>query len=174
MEHPVDFPLWFAAPAGYPEGAVIVAPQERLNFLHFGKTNVPGIHSATDVWRLAMAKPIPGLRLAFWLRDAISSRFGVARIDGFSGKAQTIAKGEKLDFFRVEDLQDDAMVLTARDRHLDVMICVTATPAGLATDVGITASVITHNAFGRVYMLPVGPAHKLIVRAMLGRMRMSA
>jgi len=33
----------------------------------------------------------------------------------------------------------------------------------------ITTSVKTHNAFGRLYMLPVAPAHGVIVRSMLAR-----
>ncbi|WP_309664117.1 DUF2867 domain-containing protein [Tabrizicola sp.] len=174
MDDQATFAPAFPAPLGYPQGAVIVAPQQRLAFLHQGRTTVPGSHTAADIWRLMMARPIPGLRQAFWLRDAISARFGVARIGGFSGTRQTVTKGGKLDFFLVEDVRDGALVLTARDRHLDVMISITATPAGPATDVGITASVITHNAFGRAYMLPVAPAHKWIVAAMLGRMQRAA
>ncbi|WP_232281016.1 DUF2867 domain-containing protein [Novosphingobium nitrogenifigens] len=30
---------------------------------------------------------------------------------------------------------------------------------------------MVHNAFGCAYMLPVGPAHKLIVHTMLARLR---
>jgi hypothetical protein len=35
----------------------------------------------------------------------------------------------------------------------------------------VTASVLTHNWFGRFYMLPVGPAHRLIVWALMRRLR---
>jgi Protein of unknown function (DUF2867) len=174
MDHPAGFPLNFPAPRGFPGGAVIVAPEDQLDFLHLGRANVTGIHLSADIWRLAMARPIPGLRQAFWLRDAISARFGVARIGGFSGNPREVRLGEKLDFFLVEALDDQAMVLTARDRHLDVMISVTTTPSGPWTDVGITASVITHNRFGRVYMLPVAPAHKMIIGAMLKPMQHAA
>jgi Protein of unknown function (DUF2867) len=174
MDQVTTFLPAFAAPEGYPTGAVIVAPQAYLDFLHLGQATVPGQHTAAQVWSLAMARPLPGLKLAFRLRDAISARFGVARIGGFSGAKQPVTLGQKLDFFLVEALSDRAMVLTARDRHLDVMISVTAHPDGNATQVGITASVITHNVFGRAYMLPVGPAHRLIVGAMLGRMQRAA
>jgi hypothetical protein len=37
--------------------------------------------------------------------------------------------------------------------------------------VTVTASVVTHNAFGRLYMLPVGPAHRLIVDHYLRRVK---
>jgi len=35
----------------------------------------------------------------------------------------------------------------------------------------ITSSVITHNTFGRLYMLSVGPAHKLIVNRLMTRLQ---
>ena len=35
----------------------------------------------------------------------------------------------------------------------------------------VISSVITHNRFGRAYMLVVGPAHRLIVRTMLRRLQ---
>ncbi len=55
------------------------------------------------------------------------------------------------------------MTLTVRDRHLDVMICIEIEGCTLS----LTASVVTHNLFGRLYMIPVAPAHQLIVLLML-------
>ncbi|NMN76877.1 uncharacterized protein DUF2867 [Pseudomonas sp. KD5] len=112
----------------------------------------------------------PGLfmRLAFRMRDAISSLFGVRRIGGFSGaRRETVHAGEQLDFFLVEHSAPDILVLTERDRHLDVMICLSITDRVFT----VTSSVVTHNVFGRIYMLPVGLAHKLIVNSDLGRLK---
>ena len=123
-----------------------------------------------EAWGRIMADPLPGLALAFRIRDAVSARFGVARIGGFSGApvgAHVVAPkvGDRLDFFLVEGAEPGRLTLTARDRHLDVMICVTG-----GRRLGITASVVTHNRFGRAYMWVVGPAHRLIVRVMLRRL----
>ncbi len=112
----------------------------------------------------------PGLliRLAFRTRDAISSLFGVKRIGGFSGaRRETVNAGEQLDFFLVEHSAPDILILTERDRHLDVMICLSITDCVFT----ITSSVVTHNVFGRIYMLPVGLAHKLIVNSDLRRLK---
>lgn len=112
----------------------------------------------------------PGLliRLAFRTRDAISSLFGVKRIGGFSGaRRETVNAGEQLDFFLVEHSAPDMLILTERDRHLDVMICLSITDCVFT----ITSSVVTHNVFGRIYMLPVGLAHKLIVNSDLRRLK---
>jgi Protein of unknown function (DUF2867) len=91
----------------------------------------------------------------------------VRRVGGFSGRhGDAPGVGDTLDFFRVERAAPDFLTLTGRDRHLDVMTCVTCE----GTRLSITASVVTHNRFGRVYMSPVAPAHRLIVAAMLRRL----
>lgn len=121
-----------------------------------------------EAWNSLMAKPQPIMRIAFKVRDAISARFGVKRIGGFSQtRKASVSEGDKLDFFLVEHASENALVLTERDVHLDVMTCIST--AG--TELTITSSVITHNLFGKMYMLPVGIAHKLIVRNMLKRLQ---
>lgn len=124
--------------------------------------------SPLDAWNLMTTGPHPFLRGAFWIRDAISSWFGVKRIGGFSAVPKhTVKIGDHLDFFLVEHEGPDVLVLTERDRHLDVMTCISTRERRLT----ITSSVVTHNLFGRLYMLPVGPAHKLIVNIMLRRVK---
>ena len=151
-----------------PPHAQLIAPPADLAYLDSQSVTLPAPITALEAWRRVMAKPLPGLRWAFWLRDAISARFGVQRIGGFSGaKVGAPQVGDHLDFFLIEHIDDQVLSLTARDRHLDVMTCVTVNGADLA----ITASVVTHNGFGRLYMLPVAPAHRLIVWAMLRRLR---
>ncbi len=77
--------------------------------------------------------------------------------------------GERLDFFLVEHSAPDVLVLTERDRHLDVMICLSISDRVFT----ITSSVVIHNAFGRFYMVPVGQVHKLIVNRDLKRLKRS-
>jgi hypothetical protein len=122
---------------------------------------------ALDAWNLIMTEPNALLGIAFRLRDAISARFGVRRIGGFSGtRRDSVAMGNRLDFFLVEAAEPGLLVLTERDTHLDVMTCI-STHGNMVT---VTSSVVTHNWFGKAYMLPVGPAHKLLVSAMLRRL----
>ncbi|HRK43335.1 MAG TPA: DUF2867 domain-containing protein [Gemmobacter sp.] len=148
----------------------LVAPRAALVYYDQQRVTLPRPLGPVEAWNRIMANPLPGMGLAFRLRDAISARFGVQRIGGFSGRKVTEPRvGERLDFFLVEGLSAEQMVLTARDRHLDVMISVDVAGAELA----ITASVVTHNRFGRAYMLPVAPAHRLIVWLMLRRLKAS-
>lgn len=145
----------------------LVGPVADLAYLDIQSVRLPRAITPLEAWNLIMANPLPGLAMAFRLRDAISARFGVKRIGGFTGVArEAVAPGDRLDFFVVEAVAPDRMVLTERDRHLDVMVAVTCAGPVLT----LTASVVTHNRFGRVYMAPVGLAHRWIVAAMLRRL----
>ena len=160
MEHTAN-----SAPDPSPD---LVAPRDQLAYYDRQTLTLPHPMTPLQVWQAMMARPLPLIGLAFRIRDAIASRFGVKRIAGFSGAPVTeVAPGDRRDFFLVERSTPTALTLTERDRHLDVMIAVTVDGCDLA----ITASVITHNTFGRAYMLPVAPAHKLIVRAMIRRLK---
>jgi hypothetical protein len=150
-----------------PPDTDLLAPPDRLDFLDSQSLTLTAPLTAIEAWNRIMQSPLPLLGLAFRIRDAISARFGVRRIGGFSGQPRTQPQvGQMLDFFRVERATPQMLTLTGRDRHLDVMTCVTSRDGRLA----ITASVVTHNWFGRAYMLPVAPAHRLIVWAMLRRL----
>ncbi|NWE15430.1 DUF2867 domain-containing protein [Pseudomonas yamanorum] len=143
------------------------APSE-LDYYDTRSVPLPADITALEAWNIMTGEPGPFLRQAFRIRDGISSMFGVKRIGGFSGtRRETVQVGGRLDFFLVEHCAPDMLVLTERDRHLDVMICLAIAERVLT----ITASVVTHNTYGRLYMLPVGPAHKLIVNHHLKRLR---
>jgi hypothetical protein len=148
--------------------AELVAPKAELAFFYTQMLDLPRPMEAMEAWDMIMADPLPFMTLAFRIRDAISARFGVKKIGGFSGKRPVfLREGDYLDFFLIEKLTPHVLVLTERDRHLDVMTCVTTENQVLA----VTSSVKTHNLFGKVYMLAVGPAHKVIVRMMLSRLK---
>ena len=143
-------------------------PLPELDYHDSRSVLLPVQITALQAWNLMTAEQGPLMRLAFRTRDAISSLFGVKRIGGFSGnRREAVQVGDCLDFFLVEYSAPEVLVLTERDRHLDVMTCVSLVDRELT----ITSSVVTHNTFGRLYMLPVGPAHKLIVNSYLKRLQ---
>ncbi|MEP4198470.1 MAG: DUF2867 domain-containing protein [Aliishimia sp.] len=145
-----------------------LAPPAKLDFFDTQTVTLPRPITPLEAWRLIAARPIPLLKLAFRVRDMISSRFGVKQIGGFSTNVpDAVNVGDMLDFFLVEHVSDNVLTLSERDRHLDVLTCVSSQSHELT----ITSSVRTHNTFGRAYMIPVAPAHKLLVRAMLRRLR---
>ena len=143
-------------------------PLPELDYHDSRSVLLPVQITALEAWNLMTARQGPLMRLAFRTRDGISSLFGVKRIGGFSGtRREAVQAGDYLDFFLVEHSAPEVLVLTERDRHLDVMTCVSMADRVLT----ITSSVVTHNTFGRLYMLPVGPAHKLIVNSYLKRLK---
>lgn len=146
--------------------ADLVAPREDLDFYDARSIDLPKPITALEAWNLAMRHQLPGVSLAFRIRDAISAYFGVRRIGGFSGRLdQEPRQGDRLDFFLVERIEPEILTLSERDRHLDVVTCITTHAQRLT----ITSSVKAHNGFGRLYMIPVAPAHRLIVSVMMRR-----
>lgn len=145
--------------------AQLVAAQADLDFLHSDSVQLTASMTALQAY-CAMTSDVPGwLAKAFRLRDFISRRFNVADIHGFSPRdpARVSAAGERLDFFTIEAISDQQLVLTSRDTHLAVMVCMDVDGQRLS----VTTSVKCFNTFGRLYMLPVGLAHGAIVRRML-------
>lgn len=146
----------------------ILQPVPELTYFDGQSVALARAASPLEAWNVIMAHPQPFLKRAFQVRDAVASLFGVKRIGGFSGQQhQDVTVGDHLDFFLVEYADEGALVLTERDRHLDVMTCVSTD--GRA--VSITSSVCVHNLFGHIYMIPVGIAHKWIVRGSLRRLQ---
>lgn len=149
--------------------ARILEPVQTLDYFDTQSTDLGEKITPLDAWNLIMQDPQPILKQAFKVRDAVSSLFGVKKIAGFSTKTtQSVAVGDYLDFFLVEFSDPETLVLTERDRHLDVMTCISTN----GSIISITSSVRVHNWFGHLYMVPVGIAHKWIVRSMLRRMRL--
>lgn len=148
--------------------ARVLEPVSELDYFDSQSVQLFREITPLEAWNFTMAEPKPILKLAFWVRDAVSGVFAVKPIKGFSGKAvQDVTVGDYLDFFLVEYSDGKTLVLTARDRHLDVMTCVSTNgPA-----VRITSSVRVHNWFGHAYMIPVGVAHRWIVRGDLKRLQ---
>lgn len=145
----------------------VLGPVAELNYFDTQAVLLKRELSPLEAWNTVMSRPQPLLKIAFQIRDGVSSLFGVKRIGGFTGKQRShVQSGDYLDFFLVEHADTCALVLTERDRHLDVMTCISTKDA----EVTITSSVQVHNLFGYFYMIPVGIAHRWIVRGMLSRL----
>lgn len=147
----------------------VLAAKAELGYFNVQTATADAPMTAIEAWNRMQESPSAWLALAFRMRDAISTRFGVKRIGGFSGAVQsdTVRAGDYVDFFLVEEARPDLLVLTERDRHLDVMTSLSVD--GYA--VSVTSSVVTKSLFGRLCMIPVGLAHPVIVRSMMRRLK---
>ena len=154
--------------------AQLVAAQADLDFLHSASIQLTAPMTALQAY-CAMTSDVPAwLAKAFRIRDFISRRFNVADIHGFTPQnpGHVPADGEHLDFFTVEAISDQQLVLTSRDTHLAVMVCMDLSTGECSLpQLKVTTSVKCFNTFGRLYMVPVGRVHGVIVRRMLGNLR---
>lgn len=155
----------------------LIAQREELSFFHQADCRVPADMTAFAAYCQMTATSTLLLQAAFWLRDRISAWAGVLTIGGFtdSRPRQEPVIGDKLDFFEVVGIKADELCLSSVDRHLSTLLVIKLEHLSANIQkLTITSSVKTHNFFGKLYMLPVAPAHKVIVRRMLLRLTDSA
>lgn len=149
------------------DGIRLISTPKELDYIHRSKIIVPSDLSAYDVYCQMTDDTSLLLKYAFKMRDTISALAGVKKIKGFSAtkpRKPPIA-GEYLDFFLVEFISNDEISLTSRDKHLSVMLSIKLKDNETDNnEVFIATSVITHNLFGKLYMLPVAPAHNILAR----------
>lgn len=104
------------------------------------------------------------------LRNAAMRRLGLKDV-GRLGQPQpeqlAVTLGDRIGPFTVYAHSDTEVVFGEKDRHLDVFISVSRWTEGDETAVYVTTSVVIHNLLGRLYMLVVGPAHRVIAPAVL-------
>ena len=105
------------------------------------------------------------------LRDRIVSLFGlktVGRMRLTAGHSSNDpAVGDPFSIFRVVSVDGAELVLGIDDTHLDVRISFLKRLDGERARYVVSSWVKTHNRLGRLYMLPVAPVHRLLVRLMM-------
>lgn len=85
---------------------------------------------------------------------------------GAGKQASEYRVGDRVGIFSLLYLSPDEVLLGDSDKHLDVVLSICKAPQGA---VSVTTVVHVRNWLGRLYMLPVAPLHKIIVRSMLKR-----
>ncbi len=75
--------------------------------------------------------------------------------------------GDRVGIFTLRYLSEEEVILGDADKHLDVLVSVCKRPRPGAVALSVSTVVHVHNGLGRLYMLFVGPAHKLIAPATL-------
>ncbi|MFD0706121.1 DUF2867 domain-containing protein [Photorhabdus luminescens] len=157
-------------------GILLLDKKYKLDYYSQQKAFVGNKVTVLEVYN-KMTKEIPlWLRMSFTIRDKISSFAGVKKIHGFSGEnfKKELRVGNYVDFFKIVRISDDEMCLLSKDIHLTVLLSLNVFPSdnhGVNCTIIVTASVITHNFFGRMYMIPVSLTHDIIVRSMLSKVK---
>lgn len=105
------------------------------------------------------------------VRNKIVARIGLKDMGPLSGvnpnkPVQAYAIGDQIGIFKLQALHDREVILGESDKHLDVQISVARQDRPDSTTVYVSTVVHVHNALGRLYMLFVTPAHRIIAPAM--------
>lgn len=106
------------------------------------------------------------------LRDRFVSLLGLKtvgrlRLAGAGRSPGEPAVGDAFSIFRVVFVDSSELVLGIDDKHLDVRMSFLKRLTDSRACYVVSSWVKTHNMLGRVYMLPVAPVHRLLVRLMM-------
>jgi hypothetical protein len=112
-----------------------------------------------------------------WIEALMAVRNAAVRLIGLKdvGKpgdlpplssAGTLRPGDRAGIFTIRSICDREVVFEIRDSHLDVLLSVYQGAPGRVT---VSTLVFIHNWIGRLYMLPVTPMHRIVVRSTLSR-----
>lgn len=106
------------------------------------------------------------------LRNSVVRQLGLKDLGTLSALPHTLAEplqaGQRVGIFTFVRCTPDEVVVQDDDKHLTVQLALLKRNVDAEHDeITLCTVVHTHNALGRLYMLPVGPAHKLIVPAVL-------
>jgi Protein of unknown function (DUF2867) len=133
----------------------------------------PGLDPLTQFLRVARSTPawIDG---AMRLRNRLVSLLGLKDLGGLSTvnpskNASEYKPGDRVGIFTLLSTSETEVLLGDSDKHLDVIVSVhrQQSTSGDQAVVTVTTVVKVHNWLGRLYMVPVRPAHRYIARAMV-------
>jgi Protein of unknown function (DUF2867) len=118
-----------------------------------------------------LASPPRWIARAMSIRNAVVRPLGLIATRAALERAAAAANGsgERIGIFPVLVETPDEVVLGLDDRHLDFRLSVRVI-ADQGGCLGVVTTLVRfHGALGRVYFVPVRPAHRLIVPAMVRR-----
>jgi hypothetical protein len=82
----------------------------------------------------------------------------------------TISKGRKIAFFDVVEYNDEEVLLSITDKHLDACLSVLLKKPEDHYEISLSTTVMYNNTLGKVYFFFIKPFHKLIMRTLLYRL----
>lgn len=105
------------------------------------------------------------------LRNRIVGLFGLKDLGAFADidpakPSADYAVGERVGIFTLVEKTENEVLLGDDDKHLNVVVSVHTTVEANQTIVTVSTVVHIKNWLGRLYMLPVAPAHHIIAQRM--------
>lgn len=114
-----------------------------------------------------------------WINALLSLRnnfvrfFGLQHVGNLVGKSplESISRdkliGAKLDFFTIETLNNNEMILLLKDKHLDIKLSILKGGDIKKNKIFVSTVVNYNNLLGNVYMFFIAPFHKIVVKRLM-------
>lgn len=128
---------------------------------------------------LRVARSTPAwIDLLMRLRNRVVSVLGLKDLGSLSSiepaqPASPYQPGDRIGIFTLISASASEVLLGDQDKHLDVVVSIHVSAASAEAGpvvVRVTTVVHVHNWLGRLYMIPVRPAHRIIVKTMVRAM----
>jgi hypothetical protein len=148
---------------------------QTASFADAFETLVPRSHlTATQLYGAVMRSTPAWVDKAMRLRNRVVRLLGLKDLGALSEvppqAESALQPGQRIGIFTFVRATPSELVMQDADKHLRVQIAVIKQTLDAVHDRLIVCTVVhTHNLLGQLYMLPVGPAHKYIVPAVLRR-----
>lgn len=133
----------------------------------------PGLHALGQFLRVAKLTPLWIERLMS-IRNRVVSALGLKNLGGLSQIDATkheseYVAGDRVGIFTLISRSANEVLLGDKDKHLNVVVSVHRKAEEDTDAVVVTVTTVVHvnNCLGRLYMVPVAPAHRVIARAMV-------
>lgn len=134
---------------------------------------VPELDALGQFLRIAVKTP-RWIDTLMKVRNRVVGSLGLKNLGGLAQiepnkKSSDYLEGERVGIFTLISKTDEEVLLGDDDKHLKVVVSVHKGKgvAGAPTLVTVTTVVHVKNWLGRLYMVPVAPAHRVIARAMV-------
>ena len=133
----------------------------------------PSLDALEQFIRVAQKTPA-WIEQCMALRNRIVALFGLKNLGGLAQidpdkKASDYQPGDHVGIFTLISNSPNEVLLGDSDKHLNVVVSVhkQADATQCSAIITVTTVVHVHNWLGRLYMIPVKPAHKVIARTMV-------
>jgi hypothetical protein len=134
----------------------------------------PDDRSPLELYLSVASKTPRWIEFLMNVRNSFVAQLGLKNVGAFGnieqGKsAHAYRVGDQAGIFKLLEIHEHEVVLGETDRHLDVKISVAKQSKAGGTTVYVSTVVHVHNAMGRLYMLFVTPAHRIIAPASISK-----
>ncbi|MEP3246672.1 MAG: DUF2867 domain-containing protein [Sneathiella sp.] len=158
-----------------PKGCLLAANYGQVSYQDCYVEELPsdGFDGPVDLF-LKMMHPMP-----WWVRSLMRVRNFIVRFFGLktgSGMDEIDLNpahyhvGSHIDFFKITNLSEHEVVVSADDRHLTSSFSLLICEEGAQKRIYMTSIVRTQEKLGDVYMFVIAPFHRLIVSYLLKRL----